>query len=422
MHEFLISAVDFGSKKISASLGKEFEDDIDILGTANTPSSGIEKGFIQDEEKCVISLKEAIHKLEQKTNKKIESVYCGISCRGLRITETNVSIILSEGKVRGIDLKKAIESNSEFTLLDGEEIVDTIINYYILDEKILYENIIGYRGNDLKINLTLVIGPKNELMKFKQVVKAAGYEFKGFIVNSIAGKNIFLQGKKSMGVKVIVDIGGGTTDISIFRNGVLKYIKSIKIGGNNITKDISICGKLSLDESENLKKILANKYETILNDSEINEELEVGATKISKSLFYEVTKARIEEILKYVNNEIKNTSFCEGMCSIIIYGDGITYYENVARIAKEQIDKNITIADSKYLQMKNTANISSLAIVKEIFDRFKLIASDPVKDEFEVAINEKINRDYDILEEDESIMDNEKGFFAKIKSFIKEIF
>ncbi len=419
MHELLISAVDFGSHKISASIGIENEDDIDILGTISIPSIGMNKGYIKEEESVKESFIEVIRSLEQRSNKGISGVYCGISSRGLRISEANVSINLSEGKVRGIDIKKAMESNLEYSLLDGEEIVDTIINYYTLDGKILYENLLGYRGKRLAINLTLVIGPKDELDKFKNIITESGYEFKGFIVNSIAAKNIFLQNKRLMGVKVIVDVGADTTDIAIFRNGILQYIKSIKIAGNNITKDISICGKLSIEESENIKKILASKYETMYNDSEIKDELQIGATKISKELFYEVTRARIEEIIKYVNNEIKNTSFCEGMCSIIIYGDGITYYENIAKIAKDQIDKNITIADNKYLQMKNTANISSLAIVKEVFERSKITARDPLKDEFEISIKEKNNIEYDIYENEE---EEEKGFFAKIKGFIREIF
>ena len=417
MQEVLISTVDFGSKKISASAGKSSDGEFDIIGTKCIPSDGIEKGFIVDIDKCKESFKEVMDKLKLQTNENLKDIYVGISSKGLRVTEANVKITLNNGKVRGKDIKRALNKcKFNVDLLEGEEVVDTIINYYMVDDKIVYDEVVGWIGNSLSIDASVIIGQSKELSKFTQVVNDSGYKFKGFIVNIIAGRNIFIQGKKSMGVKVLVDVGASTTDISIFRNGVLKYIGNIPLGGNNLTRDLSICGEFSMTEAERIKTILSSNFETIYKDDTVDDVMDIGSSKVSKSLYYEVINARLDEVLNYINKELKNTSFCEGMCSIIIYGNGITYYENIVELVKNNIDFNTIIANSDYLGMKKTSNVTSLSIIKEVFDRFFLFESESKEDLKETETEVK----------DEAIIENEmietkSGLIEKLKRFIREI-
>lgn len=414
MQEILISTVDFGTKKISASLGKGIDNDFDIISTKNVPSKGVEKGLIVDKEKSRLSLKEVLESLSIKTNQKIENIYVGISNRGLRVTETTVKITLNKGKVRGKDINRALmKSKYNVVLLDGEEVVDSIINYYILDGKIVYEEIVGWVGAVLEVDLSVIIGPTKELMKFKDIVNENGYNFKGFVVNSIATRNVFIQGRKTMGVKVLVDIGAGTSDISIFRNGVLKYIGCIPLGGNNLTKDLSICGELPLSEAEKIKHIVSSNYENIFKDETVDDMFEVGTIKISKTLLYEVIKARIEEILGLIYSEVKNTSFCEGICSIIFYGNGITFYENISELIKSKIDFKITVADNSYLEMKDASKLTSLSMLKEVFDRIFLFDSE--NNEIIKKEVADVNGKREFAREDKKI-----GIIEKLKKIIKD--
>lgn len=419
MQEILLSTVDFGSNKISASLGKGKEDEFDIIGTTCVSSRGIKKGLIEDEESCQEAFKEVVEKLAKKTAEDIKNIYVGISCNNLRITEGTGKIKLSYGKIRGKDIKKAIgRAKSQVNLLDGEEIVDVTINYYIVDEKIVYDdNVVGWIGETFGINVSIIIGKTEELQKFKDIVVNSGYEFKGFIVNALACRNIFLQGRSSMGVKVLVDIGAETSDIAIFRNGVLKYIDYVPLGGDNITRDLSICAKLGISEAENIKKIISTNYYSLSVNKEDEDIMNVGTSSISKSLFYEVVKARLEEILSYVNKTIKNTSFCEGMCSIIIYGSGITYYENISELVKDNIDFKVTIADNSYLQMKDLSNLSSLAMLKEVFDRLSLINTEVS----EVHAKDIIDQEKECIDEID-FEEESSGVIAKIKNFFHKLF
>ena len=418
MQDILITVVDFGSKKLSVSLGKSKGTEVEIIASQNVPSrGGIKKGIVEDVNICKNSLVEVLKKLEWLSGEKVDGIYAGISSKNLRIIESNGEVALKEGRVREEDKKNVIEDAKEnLSLGEGEEIVDTLVNFYTLDGRKIDEEIDGSLGNNLKVNITLVLGLQNELDKYRKIVKEAGYQFNGFVVNIIGGKNIFLYDDKSNGIHAIVDIGAEITDIAVFNNGILKYISSIPLGGENITKDLSICGKYSLIEAENLKNIYSKNYESMYNDTATNDIIEAGSTKVSKKLFYEVIQARLDEIIKYINLEIKKTSFYEGICSIIIYGDGLVNYENVTSIVNENFKKKCKIVTKTKLGMKNLSDISSLAGVKEVYDRLNLI--DEEKIEIEKSKEEDNNNYVEETKEEYEEDKKPKGFIEKIKKFL----
>lgn len=418
MQDILITVVDFGSKKLSVSLGKSRGTEVEIIASQNVPSrGGIKKGIVEDVNICKNSLVEVLKKLEWLSGEKVDGIYAGISSKNLRIIEGDGEVALKEGMVREEDKKNVIEDAKEnLSLGEGEEIVDTLVNFYTLDGRRIDEEIDGSLGNNLKVNITLVLGLQNELDKYRKIVKEAGYQFNGFVVNIIGGKNIFLYDDKSNGIHAIVDIGAEITDIAVFNNGILKYISSIPLGGENITKDLSICGKYSLIEAENLKNIYSKNYESIYNDTTINDVIEAGSTKVSKKLFYEVIQARLDEIIKYINLEIKKTSFYEGICSIIIYGDGLVNYENVISVINKSIKKKCKVVTKAKLGMQDLADISSLADVKEVYDRLNLI--DEEKIEIEKSKEEYNNNYVEETKEEYEEDKKPKGFIQKIKKFL----
>ncbi len=235
MQEEIIASVDFGSKKLSASLAvKKDEEDMQILGVKYCKSKGIEKGIIKDVDKCREGLKTLLKDLEDKTGRNIKNISAGISTRNIRITEVTVSISLIEGIVRKEDIKEALKKARNATSIsDNEILIDTLINFYILDGKVLHRDILNWRGNKLDVNLTLIIGLKDEIIKYYEVFKGTSYKLSNIKLNVLCGKQIFLT-EDEVGDKVLVDIGAGNIDMAIFSNGIPKYIGSIPLGGSNI--------------------------------------------------------------------------------------------------------------------------------------------------------------------------------------------
>ncbi|MDD5793232.1 MAG: cell division FtsA domain-containing protein [Clostridiales bacterium] len=407
MQEKIITSVDFGSSKISASLAIIHDDDCEILGSESVQSDGILKGAIKDESKCLRAFSDAVNKIKRKTNKVVSDVYVGINLKDIRISEMAEKVEVKNDKVEKYDIKKVLSKVKESTLLgNDEEIVDVIINFYRLDGKVSTENVIGWIGNELEIDCAVLVGKYEQLSKYKAVVRKAGYKFAGFYVNQIAAKNIFLRENNSIGTKALVDIGNETTNIAVFNNGEIKAVSFRPLGGNNITKDLSICGEVSLMQAEQIKCINSKCYESIYKDNSQGDEINIGTYKFSKELYYEVTKARIEELLKFVKLDLKNTSFYEGLCSIIIYGDGIIYFENVKDIAKNQINRKCTIATNKYLGMKKTSNITSLAGIEEVFNKINLL--DEVSTSFDIEPNKE--KDNEEIEKNISFDFNENEY------------
>lgn len=415
MDGFLVAAVDFGSEKLSVSLGREENGQFNIIDTSCGISRGIKKGIIRDKVKCTEDLKKVINDLEMVTKNDIVDIYAGISARDLRYVDVRSLIKINYNEITAKDIIEAMEKGKEkIALSDEEDIVDIHINYYILDGEIIYENPIGRIGNNLELSLTVIIGLSDELNLYKEVILDAGYRFNGFLVNIIAGKQVFVQGKSASGVKALVDIGAGTSDLAIYEDGILKYIYSIPIGGNNITRDLSICGEISLSEAERIKRIHSNNYVTLYKDVMIDDEINIDSVTLSKTLLYEVTRARIEEILKYVNLELKNSSFFDGICSIIIYGDGISYFEDIQEIVKHTIEKRTNIITKDKLGIENSENITSLALVKEVYDRIKLINDDSLNYKEEIDLEEEIEN-YELEKE-------QRGIIKRLKSFLEDIF
>ncbi|MBE6051676.1 MAG: cell division protein FtsA [Clostridium sp.] len=417
MHDEKIVAVDFGSIKLSASMASRGKDEIEIYGSSFVQSEGIEKGFITNEDICTKAVGNVLKDLEKCTKEYIKEVYVGISSRGIRTAEVLVEINIEDGKINSEEIKRVIgKGKNAVNLCDDEEIADSVINFFVVDERVVTEDVVGWIAHNLKVNLTFFIGKKLELEKFKRVILNSGYILKGFVVNIFAGKNIFLQGRNSTDVHVLIDIGGGTSDYSIFKESILKKIGCIPIGGNNITKDLAICAEIPMGEAEKVKLIYSSEYEEVDEKDVLEEFVDIGPSKISKKLFYEVIEARLEEILKIVNAEIKNSSYYQGICSIIIYGDGIVYYKNIGNLVKNEFDKKTILVNNEYLGIKDSLNITSLAIVKEVADRLSIFSETSAKvKEVEYLLNE-------MKEETDISKKTKTGIVDRIKSFLRDIF
>lgn len=382
MQEKIIALVDFGSSKISASLAI-IHDDCEILGSASVQSLGIHKGEIVDEEKCYNSFIQSMSEIQKTAGKDVSNVFAGLNLKNLRISEITRKTKIKEEKITSHDIKRVLKKAAESTLInDDEQVADIVINFYKIDNKVVTENVVGWIGNELEIDCNVIVGKAKELNKYKQIIEKAGFMFCGFYVNQIAARSIFLRDNDSMGLKALVDIGADTTNISVFSNGELKAISFRALGSTNITKDLSICGEISNMQAEQIKCINSGCYKSLYDDKSKGDEISIGTYKFSKELYYQVVNARIEELLKFVKLDLKNTSFYEGLCSIIIYGDGIIYFENVKDIAKKQIQKKCTIATNKYLGMKKTSNITSLAGIEEVYNKLSLLGG--VSTSFEI--------------------------------------
>lgn len=418
MAQNIITTIDFGSKKLSIAVAASENGELDILGVKSCRSMGIEKGLIADVKKCREAVISLLKELEDKTKKELKDITIGISSNKIRITEKTIAIDLIENKVTSEELRKVLKKGQKsITLSDDEVIIDVIINFYILDGKVIHKDILNWKGKNLEVNVTLVIAEKKEIEKYYAVFNETKYDIKFIKLNILSGKQIFLNDKNSMEDIVLIDIGAGNTDIALFKNGAPRIVDSIPLGGNTVTSDLAICGKFSFAEADNIKKIYASNYKTLYLDNSLHDKIEVGTIKVSKKLFYEVVNARIEEILSHINIKLKNTGHYDRICSIILYGNGVNYFEDINEIVRDIFKIKTKIIRKEDLGIKNSENITSLALAKEVYDRLNLLGDN------NIAMTNKFNESK-MSNEKECLHNNEgeNHILKKFKDFFGKIF
>ena len=421
MLQEIITAIDIGSKKLSATIGvKNKSNELEILLTKSCKSVGIEKGTIVDINKCREAIEKLLKELEETTERNIKNVTVGISSRKIRITEITVKVDVKDGKITQESLMEGLDkAKREFLLSEEEIIIDEIINFYIINNQVVYKDIINWKADSFEMNLTLVIANKSEIDKYNEIFKNTKYKIDSIKSNIITGRQIFLIENKYDGEYALVDVGAGVVDISVFDdNAVIKNISSIPVGGNNISNDLAICGKFSFLEADNIKKIYSSNYKTLYKDKSVSNEIKVGTVNVPKELFFEVTNARIEEILNHIHMELKKSGHYDRICSIILYGDALSYFEDIAEIVSKIFKKKIKIIKDIDLGIKNSENITSLALVKEVYDRLILLGDNKIIPNNKKSEKENVNEDTEILHNNE----DENHILNKLKSFFNKIF
>ena len=418
MRQEIITVVDFGSRKLSVTIADKGKEELEILCVKSCKSIGIEKGLLTDINKCKEAVINLLQEAEGIAKRESKSLAIGISSNKVRITETTISIVLKEEKVTSKDIKKALKKVQEtITISNDECVVDVQINFYILDGNVIHKDILNWKGRKLELNITLVIGKTTEIEKYYEIFKETKYNIEFMKLNILCGKQIFLNDKNSIGHVALADIGAGIVDIVLFNNGIPKNIDYVQIGGNNITNDLAICGEFSFLEADNMKKIYSSNCKALYNDTSIPDEIEVGTIKVSRKLFYEVTNARIEEILSHINIKLKNTGHYDRICSIILYGDGVSYFEDINETVRKIFKIKNKVIKRTDLGIKNSENITSLAIAKEVYDRLSLL------DDKSIVLTNKSNEKKKISEI-ENVHNNESKnhILKKVKGFFDKLF
>ncbi|MFA9388654.1 MAG: cell division protein FtsA [Prolixibacteraceae bacterium] len=324
----IVAAIDIGTNTVICLIGQESKDNkIQILGNSIVASAGVRRGMIFNIEETVQSIKRAVEKATFKLDVDITKLYVNVAGQQIHTIERQLSTEIGLGKIiTKLDIKNLYEEAKNIDLSDGEKVYHVINQSYSVDGEAGIRNPIGIAGEELVAEYRLIIGPANYEEKLWACLKKAGFEMVKCVVNPVAASEAVLsEDEKEAGV-VVVDLGGGTTSISIFYDSVLRYLSIIPFGGNVVTNDIKEGYTLLLRQAESLKVQYGsamgehapeNKVVTIpaINGWE--------AKEISfKSLAY-IIQARMEEIVESVYYQIEKSGYADHLgAGIVVTGGG----------------------------------------------------------------------------------------------------
>jgi len=325
----IVVGLDIGTTKIVVIVGRKNEHGkLEVLGMGRSESIGVSRGVVSNIDKTVQSIRKAVEDAENKSGVDISVVNVGIAGqhikslqhRGIKVRH-NV-----DDEINQRDINSLIDDMYKLVMLPGEEIIHVLPQEYIIDNEQGIKDPIGMAGVRLEANFHIITGQVAAAKNIYKCVHKGGLETDDLILEPLASSEAVLSmDEKEAGV-VLVDIGGGTTDIAIFQDGIIRHTAVIPFGGNVITEDIKEgCGII-----KNQAELLKIKFGSALaSESQENEIVSIPGLRgrdpkeISLKNLAHIIQARMEEVIEHIYYEIKNSGYENKLiCGIVVTGGG----------------------------------------------------------------------------------------------------
>jgi len=335
----IIVGLDIGTTKIACLVGRKNENGkIEILGHGKTESIGVKRGVVSNIEDTVNSIRKAVDEASARSGVDIKYVNVGIAGQHIKSLQHRGSLIRenSEEEINKLEIEKLTNDMYKLSMSAGEEIIDVIPQEYIVDNEQGIKHPVGMLGSKLEANFHVIIGQTAAAKNVLKCVKRAGLEMVELILEPIASAEAVLgDDEKEAGV-VLVDIGGGTTDIAIFHDMIIRHTAVIPFGGDIITEDIREGCTIIKKHAEEVKVKFGSSLASENRDDEVVSIPGIrgrAPKEISFCNLASIIQARLEEIFEHVHYEIKNSGFERRLIAGIVLTGGGSMMKHIDQLA-----------------------------------------------------------------------------------------
>jgi len=336
----IIVGLDIGTTKIAVIVGRRNEfGKIDILGYGKVPSIGVKRGVVANIDNTVQSIKDAVAEASAKSGVDIKYVNVGIAGQHIKSLQHRGSMIReeSETEISQQDIDKLCNSMYNLNMNPGEEILDVIPQEFSIDGEHGIMTPKGMIGSSLEANFHIIIGQTAAAKNIYKCVRKAGLEVVDLILEPIASAEAVLSEEEKEAGVVLVDIGGGTSDIAIFHEGIIRHTAVIPLGGDIITEDVKEGCSIIKKHAEELKV----KFGSALASENREEEIVAipglrgrPPKEISIRNLANIIQARMEEIIEYIYFEIKNSGYEKKLIGGIVLTGGGAQMKHIAQLTE----------------------------------------------------------------------------------------
>ena len=304
--------LDIGTTKIVVMVGEKNQfNKVKILGVGKSQSLGVHRGVVNNITQTIQSIKIAVDEAQSKSGVDVKKVAVGIAGQHIRslqhsdyITRENPDEVINEN-----DIDKLIDQVYKLVMLPGEEIIHVLPQDFKVDGQSEIKEPIGMYGGRLEANFHIVVGQVSSIRNIGKCIKSAGLEMGDITLEPLASSDAVLSEEEKEAGVALIDIGGGTTDVAIFKDGIIKHTAVIPFGGNVITEDIKEGCSIIGNQAEQLKIKFGSAWPGENKDSEIvsipglrgRDPKEISLKTLSK-----IINARVVEIIEQAYLEIKN--------------------------------------------------------------------------------------------------------------------
>ncbi len=365
METDIVVGLDIGTTKIVAMVGRKNEfGKIEILGYGKAESIGVKRGVVANIDQTVQSISQAVAEAESLSGVDIKYVNVGIAGQHIKSLQhrgirTRRSL---EDEISQSDIDALIEDMYKLVMLPGEEIIHVLPQEYIVDNEQGIKNPIGMSGIRLEANFHIITGQVTAAKNIFKCVNKANLEVTELILEPLASSEAVLSEEEKEAGVVLVDIGGGTTDIAIFQDGIIRHTAVIPFGANIITEDIKEGCTIIKTQAEQLKIKFGS---ALASENQENEVVVIPGLKgrepkeISIKNLAHIIQARMEEIIEHIYYEIKNSGFEKKLIAGIVLTGGGAQLKHLTQLVEYMTGMDVRIGYPNEHLAKGSADVTS---------------------------------------------------------------
>ena len=351
----IIAGVELGSSKVTTLVAQVNEDpvnletSINVVGASSFESKGIKKGQIVDIEEAVESIIASVEGAERMAGYNLEKAYIALGGAHVRSQNSHGVVAVSDpqGEITVNDVDRAVEAASAISLPTSREVVHVLSRDFVVDGETGVKDPIGMSGVRLEVDTHIITAATSTMKNLRKAVNEVGIQIEDLVFSGLASAEAVVSGtEKELGC-VLIDIGGGTTSVAVFMDGSLTYSGVIPVGARNVTNDLAIGLRVSLETAEKIKLVLSAKKK---KEEDMSDEVDLstmGVTevkKISKKTLLEgIIRPRLNEIFTMVRLELEREGIINRIPAGAIVTGGCSETVGVADSAKRMLSLPVRI-------------------------------------------------------------------------------
>ena len=370
-NEKIIVGLDIGTTKICAVVGEMLEEEINIIGVGSHPSTGLRKGSVVNIESTVDSIKKAIEEAELMAGCDISSVYVGIAGNHIKGFNSHGIIAIKGREITENDVERVIDAAKAVAIPTDREILHVIPQEFIVDDMESIQNPVGMTAIRLEAKIHIVTGAVSSARNIVKCCNKAGLEVCDIVLESLAsGQAVLTDEEKELGC-VLADMGGGTTDLALFKDNNVKFIYELTVGGHNLTNDISIGLRTPLPEAEKIKIEHGTCVPQNVRSGATIEVPAVGGRepkRLAKGILAEILEPRVEEIFSLLKKELFSNGLENAFPAGFVLTGGSVVMDGISEIAESVFGVPVRVGEPNRIGglkdiVKNPAYATGVGLV-----------------------------------------------------------
>jgi len=316
---------------------------LDIIGVGMSPSRGLRKGVVVNIDSTVESIKHAVAEAEEMAGVEIQSVIAGVAGGHIRGINSR-GVVAVSGKHREVsqtDIDRALDAARAVNLPQDREIIHVLPQTFLVDDQDGVKEPLGMSGVRLEVEVHLVTGATTSVRNVVRSVNRAGLQVQDLVLEPLASAEAVISAEeKELGI-LLIDLGGGTTDVALFRDGAVWHTSSLPLGGDHISNDIAVGLRTPTADAEELKKRHGCALTALVREDEVVDVPSVGGRKarqLSRQILSEIIQPRVEEIFTLIARDLVRGGLNDVAAGGVVVTGGSSIMQGVPELAEQVFD------------------------------------------------------------------------------------